>query len=275
MAVRDDRRGYYEALGVDRTASADDIKAAFRQRAKDLHPDQGGPAADKGAFRQLLEAYETLRDPQRRLRYDAELLEQERGGERSEPFADAAPSRFRRTLAPRDVVLGGALAAMALVAAIGWLRAIERDRAVAELTARLRPPIAAADRSEPPQLFRTEFRFPAGMAELDPNARARLATVADDLRRRIAELPHDRQWQVVVEGAIERAADGRGLLVAAWELTLLRVGVTAQYLVGQGIPADRVSVRFYAGALRPDGPPTHGVMLGLVCCLDGGPDGAD
>ena len=62
MAVAGDPRGYYRALGVERTASADDIKAAFRQRAKSLHPDQGGGAADKEAFRCLLEG---LRGPAR------------------------------------------------------------------------------------------------------------------------------------------------------------------------------------------------------------------
>ena len=85
MAVAGDPRGYYRALGVDRTASADDIKAAFRQRAKNLHPDQGGGGADKEAFRCLLEAYEALRDPQQRLRYDTESL----AADRSWSSADA------------------------------------------------------------------------------------------------------------------------------------------------------------------------------------------
>jgi hypothetical protein len=73
----------------------------------------------------------------------------------------------------------------------------------------------------------------------------------------------------VVEGAIGQAADGDGLLVAAWDLALLRVDVTVQYLVAQGFPAERVSVRFHAGALGPQRGrrQPHAVALSLVCCL--------
>src|SRR6476646_10129411 len=81
MAAVGDPRGYYRALGVDRTASAQDIKAAFRLRAKDLHPDRGAPEGEREAFRLLLEAYESLRDPQQRMRYDAAGL----AGERQSP----------------------------------------------------------------------------------------------------------------------------------------------------------------------------------------------
>ena len=80
MALAGDPRGYYRALGVERTASADDIKAAFRRLAKSLHPDQGGGGADQETFRRLVEAYEALRDPQLRLRYDSESLQAERDG---------------------------------------------------------------------------------------------------------------------------------------------------------------------------------------------------
>ena len=79
MAAAGDPRAYYRTLGVPRTASADDIKTAFRERAKELHPDSGG-TGDEARFRRLLEAYNTLREPQLRLRYDAEGLASERGG---------------------------------------------------------------------------------------------------------------------------------------------------------------------------------------------------
>ena len=118
-----------------------------------------------------------------------------------------------------------------------------------------------------------EFRFPAGVAELDTPARARLAAVTADLQRRIGALPRGSAWRVGVEGAIERAADGRGLLVADWELALLRVGVTAQYLVGRGIPAERLSVRFHAGAMASGSVPAQGVTLSLLCCVAASQDG--
>ena len=57
----------YEVLGVKRNADPVEIKAAFRARAKDLHPDSGG--SDE-AFAKLNEAYMVLRDKARRKQYD-------------------------------------------------------------------------------------------------------------------------------------------------------------------------------------------------------------
>jgi molecular chaperone DnaJ len=65
------KRDYYEVLGLSRGVSEQDIKAAFRRLAKDCHPDRN--AGDKGAetkFKELNEAYEALRDPQKRAAYD-------------------------------------------------------------------------------------------------------------------------------------------------------------------------------------------------------------
>jgi molecular chaperone DnaJ len=65
------KRCYYEVLEVERTASDQDIKSAFRRLAKDCHPDRNG--GDKDAeqkFKELNEAYEVLKDPQKRGAYD-------------------------------------------------------------------------------------------------------------------------------------------------------------------------------------------------------------
>jgi DnaJ-class molecular chaperone len=59
---------YYQLLDVDRSASSEDIKQAFRRLAKEHHPDKGG---DKKKFQQIQEAYETLSDPQKRQVYDS------------------------------------------------------------------------------------------------------------------------------------------------------------------------------------------------------------
>jgi curved DNA-binding protein len=67
-------RDYYEALGVPRTATAEEIKRAYRKLARKHHPDLH-PAAERAkaseAFKELNEANEVLSDPEKRAKYDA------------------------------------------------------------------------------------------------------------------------------------------------------------------------------------------------------------
>lgn len=62
------KRDYYEVLGVGKTASADEIKKAFRKLAVKYHPDKEG--GDEAKFKEVNEAYEVLKDQQKRQRYD-------------------------------------------------------------------------------------------------------------------------------------------------------------------------------------------------------------
>lgn len=61
---------YYEALGVSRDASAEDIRRSYRNLARRYHPDVNKDAGAEDRFKQISEAYDVLRDPEKRERYD-------------------------------------------------------------------------------------------------------------------------------------------------------------------------------------------------------------
>ncbi len=70
---------YYEILGVSKDATEEDIKKAYRKKARLLHPDYAGPESEE-AFKELSVAYETLSDPQKRQMYDLGGPDAVRGG---------------------------------------------------------------------------------------------------------------------------------------------------------------------------------------------------
>ena len=65
------QQDYYEALGVSRSAGADEIKKAYRKLAMKYHPDRNpGDAAAEEKFKEIQKAYDVLSDPQKKSAYD-------------------------------------------------------------------------------------------------------------------------------------------------------------------------------------------------------------
>jgi len=123
----------YAELGVDEQASREQIVAAFRARAKDLHPDMNpGDAEAAEQFKSLGRAYQVLADPDARARYDAGRLVASAGipGVPSTVAPVAVTARLRLTRkAARWLVVGGILMVVLGIASAAWVVSLQREDA--------------------------------------------------------------------------------------------------------------------------------------------------
>jgi hypothetical protein len=126
----------YAELGVAATAGAVEINAAFRARARELHPDanSGDPVAE-ARFKRLSAAYGVLSDPARRARYDATMTTTLRAAVRTDPAAPSAPAapptgRMHMSARGASWALWGGLVLVVLgMAAAVWVVSLQRHDA--------------------------------------------------------------------------------------------------------------------------------------------------
>ena len=222
MIARGDPLGYYARLDLPLTATPEEIRRAFNERAKQMHPDRNRTGGDAASFHAIVEAYDVLRDPLRRLRYDADSVEMSRDDGASaaaerpalDPLAQAwAPGQLwlraddlRRRLRIPHMAMPAAMAgliAFMLLASVWWgwrqheLVAV-RDERIAALT------VAAeqdrADLAEAQARYQAASRTPlpaiaapgAGPApsivyQNDIALDAQAATLGDEARRRLRD----------------------------------------------------------------------------------------
>ncbi len=293
MQATGDPRGYYQILGVSQGASPDDVRQAFRRRAMDLHPDRhdAGPNGQED-FRRLCEAYEVLRDPKRRMAYDA-------NGPGGEHVDDDPPEPLdipieRGLFWPLAAALLG-FCVLALTAML-WSangRAGAREAALIEMQiqlevarrdqANLRARYRGTDSSGPDDalggleaqaarpnnryVFKVDLAFPRGTVGLDDDLRQRLNRAVVDLARVIGTIPAGRDWVILVEGEALEAALTDGVAVSTWDTTLLRLGSVVDHLIRHDVPAERLAVRFQAGYGADAGRETGTVEMKLLCCF--------
>lgn len=94
-------RDYYEVLGVERSASPEQLKRAYRTLAMKYHPDRnGGDAVAEEKFKEVGEAYQVLSDPDRRRQYDT-------FGRAGDGFGAAGPFNFQSAFDLFDMFFGG------------------------------------------------------------------------------------------------------------------------------------------------------------------------
>lgn len=96
-------KDYYVVLGIPRSESPEGVRRAFRDLARQHHPDRAGPSGTP-AFRELVEAYRVLSDPGRRRAHDASLEPSAGRATRPDAGRAPAPARWDHRFDPRSLL---------------------------------------------------------------------------------------------------------------------------------------------------------------------------
>jgi chemotaxis protein MotB len=95
-------------------------------------------------------------------------------------------------------------------------------------------------------VFQSEVLFESGSADIGPGGREQLAKLATALKEIIGKIPSELPWVLQVDGHTDRIPISTARFPTNWELSSARAIAVAQYLIGQGIPPDRVAARGFA-----------------------------
>lgn len=100
--MKNDPRGYYSVLGLTSSASINEIKKAYKNKAHELHPDKNHGQDTTRQFQFLNDAYEVLSDPEKRTKYDSESYRQTNTSGRIEPIKCSCCHKI--TAQPRYII---------------------------------------------------------------------------------------------------------------------------------------------------------------------------
>jgi chemotaxis protein MotB len=95
-------------------------------------------------------------------------------------------------------------------------------------------------------VFQSEVLFDSGAAEIEPRGKDELAKIATALEQLAGEIPQDLPWVLQVDGHTDKVPISTARFPSNWELSTARAIAVAQFLIGQGVPADRVAARGFA-----------------------------
>ncbi|MFZ1428385.1 MAG: peptidoglycan -binding protein [Geminicoccaceae bacterium] len=95
-------------------------------------------------------------------------------------------------------------------------------------------------------VFQSEVLFDSGSAEIAPGGRDQLVKLATALKEIVDKIPPELPWVLQVDGHTDRVPISTPRFPTNWELSTARAIAVAQFLIGQGIPPDRVAARGFA-----------------------------